>query len=163
MNGLWTATLNTSGTPIADSDLAMSRVAWRYVPSFQSYWISEGYTVSRITSASQAIAGNPIYWLASDGYQNNHVMLIVGTNAAGQVLVTAHNDDMYQYPFSLSSIICYTINIVHDHDYEVLFTTATTHTLSCTICEKQITENHYMQTFYGYQSCITCGYEVSTN
>ena len=32
MSGTWTATLNTSGTPTADSSYSKSGEAWRYVP-----------------------------------------------------------------------------------------------------------------------------------
>ena len=86
-----------------------SSVAWRYVPTFKSYWENQGYPTRRITDASAAGAGNPIFWLASDGYTSNHIMLIVGANSAGQVLVNAHNKDAYHYPIDLTDHIYYTI------------------------------------------------------
>ena len=101
-----------------------------------------------------------MYWLKADGYDSNHLMLIVGTNAAGKVLTNAHNSDTYRYPRNLSTKTYYTINIVHDHDYEISTYSALNHTYQCTICEHWYTEEHYMQTFMGFQSCVHCDYTI---
>ena len=159
MKGNWTATFNTSGTVTAGGT-SKSGKAWRHTPTFEEFWVEEGYTVSRITTASQAVIGNPIYRLARDGYDTNHVMLIVGTNAAGRVLVNAHNNDVYNYPINLSTKVYYTINIVHNHNYKISTYSALNHTYECTICEHWYTEEHYMQTFMGFQSCVTCDYTI---
>ena len=80
MDGSWYANTNSNQTVTADPTGAKSGEAWRYVPTFKTYWTNKGHVVTRITDASQAVAGNPIFYLASDGYSSNHIMLIVGKN-----------------------------------------------------------------------------------
>lgn len=109
MSDSWWATTTGSTVPLADTDYSKSGISWRYVPSFDSYWQSKGYAKIRITSTSQAGAGNPIFWLKSDGYSTNHVMLIVGaSNAENIVFVNAHNSDCKGYPYRLSDWVMYT-------------------------------------------------------
>ncbi len=169
MSGLWTATLNTSGTPIADTSYTKSNEAWRYVPSFQTYWEDKGYTVKRITSTSQAVVGNPIYYLKSDGYSSNHVMLIVGKNSAGKVLINGHNNDAYRYPLTLGAKTYYTLELTcSNHSYTVVLRrTATTHTMQCSKCSATQTSAHVFGSIMSIEPdvstnaterCMTCGY-----
>lgn len=170
-SGTWTVTLNTSGNPTADSSYTKSGEAWRYVPSFVNYWRGKGYATPRITNSNQAVAGNPIYYLKSDGYSSNHIMLIVGKNSAGQVLVNGHNNDAYRYPLTLSSKIYYTLDLNHSFG-TVIARTATTHTLQCRNCSKTQTSAHLFAsassvdfedatgTIARYtQICTICGYK----
>ena len=160
MDSTWKANLNTSGTVTADPSLAQSAIAWRYTPSFQSYWEGKGYTVARITDIDQAKAGNPIFWLKSDGYSTNHLMMIVGTNSAGKVLVSGHNNDMYKYPMSLTSYTLYTLDLVHSYK-NVISYNATTHTMGCTNCGTTQTSAHVFASTVALESttiCTVCGY-----
>lgn len=169
MSGLWTATLNTSGTPTVDSAYTKSGEAWRYVPSFQTYWKNKGYTVTRITSADQAVVGNPIYYLQSDGNTSNHVMLIVGKNSAGKVLINGHNNDAYRYPLNLSSKTYYMLQLTcSSHSYTVVLKrTASTHTMQCSKCSATETSAHVFGSIASIgqefsvnatERCMTCGY-----
>ena len=89
--------------------LIIVRVEFHGDMFLDSYWQSKGYAKIRITSTSQAGAGNPIFWLKSDGYSTNHVMLIVGaSNAENIVFVNAHNSDCKGYPYRLSDWVMYT-------------------------------------------------------
>lgn len=172
MSGTWTATLNTSGTPTNDSNYSKSGSAWRYVPDFVTFWTGKGCKVTRITSSNQAVSGNPIYYLKSDGYASNHIMLIVGKNSAGQVLINGHNNDAYRYPLTLSSKIYYTLDLVnHSHNYSIVYSkNAATHTLKCSICGQTKVEPHIFESIASLehihaedsinyvQRCAICGY-----
>lgn len=160
MDGSWYANTNSSQTVTADPTGAKSGEAWRYVPTFKTYWSNKGHTVTRITDASQAVAGNPIFYLASDGYSSNHIMLIVGKNAAGQVLINGHNNDAYRYPLSLSSKVYYTLELTHSHTDVVSYNTST-HTLECSICGDTKVEAHTFASTAAVNAvsrCVVCGY-----
>lgn len=161
MAGIWSATLNTNGKVTEDTNLSKSQIAWRYVPGFESYWGGNGYKVAKITSASQASAGNPIYYLKSDGNSSNHIMLIVGTNSAGQVLVNAHNNDAYRYPIDLSKKTYYTIDFTHSYS-NVISYNESTHTISCSNCGTKKTEEHRFAAVVMSTDvtsiCVICGY-----
>ena len=110
MTSTWRADTVSSTTALSDPSCAHSSPAWRYTPIFQSYCVSMGFVPVHITSVSQAGAGNPIYWLASDGNSTNHVMIIVGAMTNDNVVfVDAHNSDCRNYPRRLSDNIFYTL------------------------------------------------------
>lgn len=158
MEDPWYAVLNKGTIPKEDGDYTKSKSAWRYTPDFQTYWTGKGYTVTHITTATQAVIGNPIYWLKRDGYGSNHVMLIVGTNSAGQVLVNAHNNDAYRYPITLSSKKYYTLDVAHNYK-TVIAKTATTHARRCTLCSQVKIEAHnFLAEGGGVYMCGVCGY-----
>ena len=110
-SGNWWVTMNTGATvPVADTSNNKSGSAWRYTPDFKNYWTSQGYTIYNFTSTSQAGAGNPMFWLKSDGYSTNHAMLVVAaSDTENVVFVNAHNSDCYCYPRRLSDMIFYTL------------------------------------------------------
>lgn len=160
----WWAVTNTSGTVTADTAYSKSGTAWRYVPSLKSHCASINLPVVRITDASQAVAGNPIFWLKEDGYSSNHVVLIVGTNASGQVLVNGHNSDVYNYPYDLSSKTYYTIDMEHTYGAPSTYTSSG-HTSYCCTCNAASTESHTLtmtsNASYHWKKCNECGYTTA--
>lgn len=160
IEGDWTVTTNTSNTVTEDTNYSKSGSAWRYVPSFETYWVAKGHVKQEITSASQAAAGNVIYYLKTDGYSSNHIMLIVGTNANGQVLINGHNNDAYRYPLTLSSKKYYTIEFTHCFT-NVKSYTATKHVLSCSLCGETKSESHTFATTLDSKTCVVCGYSTT--
>ena len=158
MSSTWKAELNTSGVVQAADDSLETTYAWMNTDGLQKYWKSQGFTVRRITSSSDAIIGNPIFWLATDGYDNNHITLIVGTDANGRVLVNGHNPDMYRYPMNLSEYKFYMLDVAHDLTYK--YVSNTWHYLYCDYCGYSQTDYHTFYTSNGTTfTCTGCGYK----
>ena len=166
MSGLWSAQVfNDRTTPVQDTTYAHSNQAWRFVPTFKTYWESRGYTVIPVTSASQAIPGNPIFWLADDGNANNHNMLIVGKNSAGQIEYSCHSWNAYGLVIAdLSATTYYTIDFVHNFGGYVS-QGSSGHARSCTICGVMVTASHDLQwkevplePYYHALQCSVCDY-----
>lgn len=158
--GDWTVTTNSSNTVTEDTNYSKSGSAWRYVPSFETYWVGKGHVKAQITSTSQAIAGNVIYYLKSDGYSSNHIMFIVGVNSNGQVLINGHNNDAYRYPLTLSSKKYYTIEFTHCYTNVKSYTT-TQHTVLCSLCNDTKVEAHTFTMSPGGRTCTVCGYSTT--
>lgn len=150
--GDWTVVKNTGSTkPVAASGTKCGP-AWCSTSRFASYWSTQGYENVSITTSDMAIAGNPIYY-------PGHIMLIVGTDSKGRVLVNAHNDDAYHYPQLLSSNAYRTVDFVHDYYYEH---TDTTHTKVCNICEqRQAAQNHQWKLSGANYICTVCGFKTT--
>ena len=145
--------------PSADSLYQHSGVSWRYVPSFKDYWIDREYRCVRVTNASQCVAGNPLFWLKSDGYSTNHNMIIVGKNAGGKVLIDGHNHDAYKYPVDLSSKVFYTIDFVHNYSITAY---PKYHRYNCSICAHSYNEPHSWVSYGSYYRCADCGLKSSS-
>lgn len=153
MNSTWKTTTNTSGSPVQDTNISKSTTTWIRVAELAPYLNTKGFITKRITSASQGVAGNLLYWLAADGYSSNHIMMIAGKNASGQIIVNGHNSDMYKYPINnLSTKTYYTVCMAHN--YSVSSVSSTNHKWTCSICNYFKTEAH---TFIN-GSCTMCGY-----
>jgi len=166
MSGLWSAQVfNDRTTPVQDTAYAHSNEAWRYVPTFKTYWEGRGYTAIPITSTSQAIPGNPIFWLAADGNANNHNMLIVGKNSAGKIQYSCHSWNAYGLVIEdLSATTYYTIDFVHNFGG---YTSqgSSGHARSCTLCGATVITNHDLQwkevlpaAIYHAQYCTVCDF-----
>lgn len=188
MSGLWTATvLEGNLVPIEDVSESYSNEAWRYVPTFVNYWLGRGYYKTQVTSTSQAIPGNPIFWLKSDGQSTNHVMLIVGFNSNGQILCNSHTDNRYRMPItSLSDKKYYTLDFTHNfgahtsqgtsgHCQSCSLCGGTTvveshnskgellydemkHYYTCSICGAVTSSEHHSMGVLGYEGCAYCDY-----
>ena len=156
MSGTWSTTkLPNQITPIQDTAYQYSSNAWINTQGFNNYFLSAGYTRVTVTSLSKCTAGNPIFWLASDGYATNHNMLIVGKTSTA-VLVNAHNGDAYRYPYSLSSHISYTFCMKHNEtvsQYDANF-----HKYICTTCGSERFSAHKWKTVGIVRRCSVCGY-----
>lgn len=150
----WYVTKNTSGVVTADYG-GHSSYAWQNTQEFHNKWCERGYVSLRLTSATKAIPGNPIYWLKRDGNDYNHNMLIVGVGPEGQVEVNGHNPNMRGCLFDLSRYTFYTIDFVHALSTS---SNATTHTQICSVCNTSLTEEHVFVMEDGIPTCSICGY-----
>ncbi len=154
MNSTWRTTTNTSSTPVLDSSISKSTTTWIRVAELVPYLNSRGYVSKRFTSSSPGIAGNLLYWLQSSGYSSNHVMLIVGENSAGNVIVNGHNRDMYRYPISISSSdVYYSVCMAHRYTSATALN-ATNHQYTCNFCGVTGIAAHS----YVGNTCTICGY-----
>lgn len=126
-----------------------------------------------VASSSNIYPGNPVYWLSSDGYSTNHVMICTGKNSAGVPVIDAHNSDCYRIPYTNYSknYKLYTIFIsnTYTHYCSRGYTSnnASTHTGFCNMCCKEETSAHKGRAgIYSYNSqkhwisCIDCGYQM---
>lgn len=117
MTSSWWAqfyTENGDSSGRLDKTGSKSSLAWCAVLNFDAYW-SQSHTKVRVTYdnfESVLGAGNPIYWLSTDGYETNHAMLIVGAQqveTTKYIMVDAHNYDVYHYPIDVNYHIFYTL------------------------------------------------------
>lgn len=159
--GSWATTLNTNATtPVQDTSYAYSTHSWISVPKFKEYMVGAGYHCVRAYTTADCLIGNPIFWLASDGYSNNHNMLIVGKQGSDKVLVNAHNRDAYRFPRLLTSKIFYTIDFVHH--YSVQTHSNMVHKYTCSVCGDTYYEAHSWVNYGTYYRCTVCG-ETATH
>lgn len=162
----WTIKNTGSTTPVTGSGKSSS--AWIGAGYFVRYWKSKGYNAEvRLTSSSQAVPGNLIYYTSWDGSNTwyEHVMLIVGVDSTGNILYNAHSDDANHMPLSETTLLntskytYYTIELQHNYSYTC---TDTTHTKVCSVCGEQDgpTAHTWRQTLTHY-ICTVCGHKVT--
>ena len=156
---VWEATLNPTATvPVQDINHVYTTHSWISVPQFKNYMVGAGYPYVTVSTTADCLVGNPIFWLASDGYTNNHNMLIVGKHGAAIVLVNAHNKDAYRYPRDLTKKTYHTFDLVHNYSSQPYSYNYQYHWHECTVCGNEFQkEYHTWQTYGTRYRCIVCG------
>lgn len=146
---------------------------WISVVSLTNYLKNVlGYS-SVVAVASNIYPGNPVYWLSSDGYSTNHVMICTGKNSKGVPVIDAHNSDCYRIPYTNYSeeYKLYTIQIKSSYTHYCsrgyTSNNASTHTGFCNMCCREETSTHKGRSgIYSYNSqkhwipCVDCGYQM---
>lgn len=106
-------------------DYEISAKPWRYVPSFVSYWASQGYTSVPATD-SNVYPGNPVV------NNTSHVGICVGYNSADIPICNAHTRDVYHVPYTmmgngnLTTIPIFNWNSMRRHPEDAYYINVTT-------------------------------------
>lgn len=160
VTGGWHTIQNTGATtPVRDTNHAYSTTSWMRVTALKEYMIGAGYRDLRAETAADCLIGNPIFWLAEDGYSSNHIMLIVDKVGTDTVKINGHNKDAYRFPIKLTDKTYHTIDFVHN--YSVQTNSNTAHKYTCGICGDVYFEPHSWVHLGTYYQCTVCGKTAS--
>ena len=132
-------------------------LAWVNVAAFDTHW--RGYGISRVSATKQTlIPGNPFYYLPEGSHTNQHLMICVGYDSAGNPIYNAHNRNQYHavFPDGLAGRTLYTLRFTGCtiHTYSSIYgITPVNHYKTCKNCGYQQYENHT----YVNGKCSVCG------